>query len=282
MARKNVGAESFEIQLLGELLTSDSKLDFDIVKPYDIVTIHMPLLDGADTPIEYPANRLILSSVCDTAERISDVEGKMITVVAHLRDSINKMNNYGILHDVIESIRHELETHPGVRIALENTTWFETGKKQNIFGMYAPVSLINGQYESCNLSMCYMVDHDRCGTTVDTCHAMMIDDQISHLRRYMDQIDIPECSFVQWLFENCSDNVINVHLSNMAGNGYGYGRHGIPFFLSDDSTTKLGQMKTLIEAFAPNADITAEVSESDYLHPYGYASTKAMWEALSC
>lgn len=271
--RKELDCDGIEIQLLKDFVYNplSSKQYMDILKSHekDIKALHVPL-DGDEDLVElqmlYDENiQTRFERICELAKHITEYSHESVLIVIHNRWSAN---DFSIRPDIYEKVvgflKLMIDTYPDIKIGIENVIPFEAGAagfSNGCLPSYANV--VKDLRES--------TGSDRIGAVLDTCH-MMVTQKFLTVIDVCDDIDVSKTA--EDYFKEVKDICFLIHLCNVSGFGYRKGTHGIPF--TNESKDVLDHMLKLHAAYTPDAPITLEIAEDDYLNCVNYSITREL------
>lgn len=265
----NLGFKKLEIQLYGESFVNgdlDEFVDISVSDEYDIVNVHMPLnveLLG-DFNLEYLTNSFayeIFMKACRYSQMIADYYNHDINIIIHNGFDMKKYQLLPILLDkLVEIFDYALDIFPSINFSIENITPFYFSKESNrfiTFGgfLYENVELANYLNEKCIRPSFY--------TTLDTCHALL---SLKTIELFKNEDFYIEES-LECFFKENSMTCNNIHLCNLTNWGYGFLEHGSAFNMNNPKDMEvLFNIFKYYEKYTPNATITLEVCEENYLN----------------
>ena len=282
------GADGIEIQLLNEMLVLNGKDRCwkSMSEVYDcyneeltkhIHAIHAPLLKGlGDMTLENMMDIedcSVLSEMAHVANEIGKKFNRVITLIVHSEQLVTTMKDVGgIYSKIVRSLDSLLNNYGYVRVGIENVSPIRELSVDNL-------SLSNN-FDYNNVVLANMLRNElktnRVGTILDTCHAMITEKYIQGIYKIIDDSDylVPELSMARFFLEN-GDTIFHIHLCDMAGCGYGKGRHGIPF--TEATKDKLFSILDLYTKYRYDCPLCLEVEELDgFDECTGFRSTKAL------
>lgn len=280
--KKSIGCSGIEIQLLNELKKPDGwhtlEEVFNIEDFYNepVSVVHAPLLTGVgDMTIEQMADLSDCSlfyEVCRLANIFGAAHDKMITVVIHSETFLGFIGGIGeTLNNIEKMIDQSLNTYEYVKIGIENVSPLrDIGKGGNLH--------LSNNFRFDNVELVQRIRKDlmtgRVGTVLDTCHAMLADKYISCLYREVADRAPEDLSMNRFFYEN-QPVCFLIHLAGMKGSGYGKGRHGTPFRMSNPADViTCNSILSLYDRYEYSCPITLEVEETDFSICDGYRDTK--------
>jgi sugar phosphate isomerase/epimerase len=251
------GADAIELHLDDDFLNSKDYWDEEIIDKVDIRVVHAPLTKTNNTDIEEIASREIMVRTCSFAQRIATVQKHPVIVVCHLATSHKLLKKLGVYEGVVFFMRDLINMFPNIEIAIENVIRFKSDRDDYI-------GFQNVSFEDA-VVLVSDIAHERVGTCLDTCHAMVDIGLINYVTGYLRKTgEINNAEMVGGLdafFESYKETVKLVHLSNAQSHGL-YNDHGMPFTKNDDS--KLSKILSLYKKYHYGCPITIEVQELDY------------------
>lgn len=278
----DIGCDGIEIQLLGELVNGElgkyfkAQEVFELEKfhEYPISVVHCPLLGKFGLPdvnIEnFATNDFeLLNQVCYIANYFGKLQEKNVIVVIHSEMSMENMHLVGILVKLEMIIQHLLFQYPYIEIAIENVSPLRKVYKSEIH------LCNNFSFDNVEL-VAYLrqkLATDRIGTCLDTCHAMITDRYMKAIYEQLEDIPYTDYSLEKYFLKN-KNYIKLIHLSDMKGNGYGRGKHGISFF--PETKDRLEYILALYGKYGYQCPVTLEVEETDYLVCESYRKTREL------
>lgn len=275
-----IGCDGIEIQLLSELVDgrvgryfkADEAFELSKFKEYPIKVVHCPLLSSyglVDVNIESFVSRdfSLLEQVCYIADYFGKIQSRNVLVVVHSEMNIDNMIAVDILDKVVNTIGYMLMKFRNIEVVLENVTPLRKVYKGEIY--------LSNNFHFDNVKIVQYIrkelNTNRVGTCLDTCHAMIADKYIKEIYRIIGDIEYKDFS-LESFFDVNKDVIKLIHLSDVNGNGYGRGKHGIRF--TDKTKDRLKYIIGLYEKYTYKCPITLEVEETDYLICDGYKETR--------
>jgi endonuclease IV len=238
----------------------------------------MPLFKGKDFPIEYIESRKYFEQTCKLAHQIGLLKKHNIIVVAHVATATSELRKLGILEALENSINDMLNKYDNIIIALENTTAF-TFQRYQTWCPNTSVSIENGDFVFSNIELAKHINNERCGVCLDTCHALMDENNLIWLDTFFNYTLTDTLGknnrFLNEVFKQSAPYLKLIHLSYVEGNGYGKS-HGLPFTnfdYNDKSRKTLFHINELYKYHKLNCPITIEVCENNVEHAHNYTTT---------
>lgn len=285
--KEKIGCDGIEIQLMCELLKNnelgsyyyvEEVMNLKTLLDHNICVVHAPLFSYkgvADINLEQLCdsfNFKLLDQVCYLANTIGKSQNKSILIVVH---SEEHKENLKMLSDgwkrVLNGIGCMLFKYTYIEFGLENVSPLRVNKQNEYLHLnnnwgFDNVEIVKALREQLHT--------ERIGTVLDTCHAT-ISEKIatllsSNYEEYIDKSDFT----IENYFKKNKPYIKLIHLSDTIGNGYGKGKHGMPF--TEDSANTLYRYLDLYENMKLDCPITLEVAEEDYLVCDGYRKTKEL------
>jgi hypothetical protein len=271
--RISKGATILEMQLLGEL-KENKEIDINLVGNIDVCAIHMPLINGTDSVIEQVDGREYFKKACKLASDIAEIKNHNIIVVLHTSMQILELKALGLYDVVVNVIRGELDKYPNIEIAIENTATHDYRRESQIWTSNNTLSFENGKMKMANVELAKNVNHERCGTCFDTCHAIMNENNLKHINfafeNFIEEIYGTKSLF-DIMFEQSAPIIKLIHLAYAEGNGFNE-LHGLPF--SDNNFSTLLHIDNLYRKHNLNCPVTVEVYEKDINNALNYVITQ--------
>ena len=276
-ARKKIGAEHIELQLLDDFLAEDLNLPALVEEIYQtgciIHNVHAPLLQGIE--LELPDflsgdKNILFHKVCSFSQLLAEKYKHPITIIIHNSISINtykKLNNS--LEVIVNFFNDCIEQYPCIQFSIENLIPVII-KEKLIIGsevfLDENVHLVHYLNHACKRPIFY--------TTLDTCHLFMTLKTLQALH--------PIHSFeLDYFFDKYKDTVNNIHLCNLKNMGYQKGDHGCAFNRTNESDMELlKELLDLYRKYKLDAYLTIEVYEEDYLRCDNLIETRKAIEML--
>lgn len=278
--RKERGFDRFELQLLDEMITNDGIIDaekaYDLpaVAQFNVYAVHAPLVETGDVVLEHMLHghgAKLLEQCFYIAEYMANARMRDILLVVHTRYSLYDYKETGLWNDLLVQVGLLLNKYPHVHMGIENVVPFGT----QMGGMRF---CNNCKFDNVEIAkrMCLLLDTDRIGTVLDTCHAMMTQkyvkalyDAIADGDRYpMEKLDLDE------YFKQNAEYCKLIHCSNMKGNGMRVPEHGAPFLGSEpEDVALLTQIMKSYARYGYQCPITLEVGELNLMSPINYSKT---------
>lgn len=285
----NIGCDGIEIQLLTELIDgkfgrykkAEDIKEFKDLLNYPVKAVHAPLLNYfgmQDINIEEMSreNLPLLDQIFYIANAYGKKQNIKVLVIVHTETYLDKLLlQQDAWNQLVSAIGGLLFKYPYTEIGIENVTPICSINSDCIH-------LCSGFYKD-NIEIVKklreMLNTDRVGTVLDTCHAMIT-------KKYMDAIykellgkensDFNLSKF----FKINKDYIKLVHLADAKGNGFGHDNHGVEF--NSDNIRKLEEIISYYNLYGYDCPITLEIREDNYLICEGYKVTKeTLREVLS-
>lgn len=280
-AKKSIGCNGIEIQLLGELIDGflghykniEDAFDMESLIDEPVSVVHAPILSGVgDMTIEQMCDMgdcKLFYETCRLANMFGERQNKMITVVVHSETFMGFIQGLGdTLDRIVSHTLTALKAYPYIKIGIENVSPLRG------IGKGGSLHLANNfKFDNVDLAK-YLRENlptKRVGTVLDTCHAMLAKKYIDCLYKEVGDREPEDLSMEAYFKEN-QETIFLIHLCDIHGSGYGKGRHGVPFTL--ETASKCRDILRLYKKYNYNCPITLEVEETDFLDPQGYAQTK--------
>jgi sugar phosphate isomerase/epimerase len=268
------GAPSIEIHLEEDFVDAKDYWNEDIVRSVPIVAVHAPLLKGNDTDIEVFSNRQILVKTCDFARRIAEMQNHSVMIICHLSTDPKVLQDLGVYENLVFFMRDLANTYECLTFAVENVTPFASDIKGHI-------AFRSVEYDS-SPRFVKDVAHERVGTCLDTCHAMMM---IRHVNNTVQYLEYDASKFdnatlksgMEAFFEANKDTICWMHLANAKTHGL-FEDHGRPF--DEDDIVQLLEIMRLYAKYDYKCPITIEVREKDYTNAINYVTTRNTLEKV--
>jgi hypothetical protein len=261
------GASAIEIHLDDDFMEANDYWDEKIVNEVPIVAVHTPLIKGDDANIEIFKNRKTLIKTCNFARRIAETQNHSVMIICHLGTDPYLLKSLGAYDSLVFFMRDLVNTYECLTFAVENVTPFSTGDQNNL--AFRTVA-----YDSYPRFV-KDVGHERVGTCLDTCHAMMTERLLTNVSNYLCHDaetfgnNTLNCD-MEAFFKANQDTIKWIHLSNSKSHGL-YEDHGRPFEKEDaDDLRKIMQ---LYKKYCYSCPITVEVREQDYADAVNYMTT---------
>ena len=271
-AKKKIGCDVIEIQLLGELRQPSSNI-FEIFSLKDfekdkIKVIHAPILPGeGDVTLEELCNGktyALLDKVCYIANYFGEIQQTLITIVVHLDSFLDYMKKMdGVLERTVTAMMNMLETYPHIRFGIENVTLIRD--QHNTKHLYNNFAFDNVEFVQFFRTA---MNTTRVGTVLDTCHAIISEKYMSAIYQIL---GVREDLSMERYFKENKDYCFLIHLADAKGSGYGFENHGIPF----EDRNKLKKILELYYKYGYNINcpITIDIQEKDYTNCVRYEQT---------
>lgn len=284
--KENIGCDGIEIQLLCEFLKGDELgdyyytkdiMDLDMLAKHNITVVHAPLFSYTGIPdvnietLSDSYNFKLLDQVCYMADYIGKVRNQTVLIVIH---SEGHKENFMLMNDswkrILNAIGCMLFKYQNIEFGLENVPPLHTNKEGvlhlcNNWG-FDNVEMVK--------ILCEQFNTRRIGTVFDVCHAEISRKIINLIsQEYGEYINPADYTLEKYLEKN-KPYIKLVHLSDTIGNGYGKGKHGMPF--TDKTIDNLYKYLDLYENMKFCCPITLELAEKDYSICDGYRKTKEL------
>ena len=276
----DIGCDGIEIQLLSELVDgrvgryfkADEAFELDKFNEYPVKVVHCPLLSSyglADVNIESFVSRdfSLLEQVCYIADYFGKIQSISVLVVIHSEMNMDNMIAVNILDRVVNIVGYMIMKFRNIEIVLENVTPLRKVYKGEIY--------LSNNFHFDNIKITNYIrkelNTERVGTCLDTCHAMIADKYMKEIYRILGDLEYKDFS-LESFFDFNKDVIKLIHLSDVNGNGYGRGKHGIRF--TDKTKDRLKYIIDLYKKYGYTCPITLEVEETDYLICDGYKETR--------
>lgn len=282
--KESIGCDGLEVQLLGELIKDRTKghyysplevFDLSALSRHNIKVVHAPLLPGEGD--------ILLEALCDTkdiklldgvfyiANYFGQMQNRKCVIVLHSESFYEKLidvsDAYKNIAKVLDSL---LSRYPYTEVVIENVSPLRgigKGKELHLANNFAFDNIVLVEKLREDLKT------DRIGTCLDTCHAMLSYKYITAMYKLVGDVPVPDLAMRVYFERNASLCKL-IHLSDIAGSGYGKGRHGVPF--KDATYDKLVNIMDLYHEYEYTCPITLEVEETDYAICDGYRVTKEL------
>ena len=285
--KENIGCDGIEIQLLCEFLKGDELgdyyyakdiMDLDMLARHNITVVHAPLFSYAgiaDVNIETLSdsyNFKLLDQVCYMADYIGKARNQTILVIIH---SEGNKENFMLMNDgwkrILNAIGCMLFKYPNIEFGLENVPPLRKNKKEEALHLCNNWGFDNVEMVK---NLCEQFNTRRIGTVFDVCHAEISRKIINLISQEYGEYINPTDYTLEKYFEKNKPYIKLIHLSDTIGNGYGKGKHGMPF--TKKSANDLYKYLDMIENNHISCPITLEVAETDYMVCNGYKETKQL------
>lgn len=260
------GTNGIELHLDEDFLVQDNYWNEEIIRNVPIYVVHSPLMSGHDTCIDDANAKNTLYKTCDFANKIAIAQKHEILVVTHMGTSVKKMKTLGVYERVKKQVLSLVNNFDNVHIAIENVSRMH----KNADGIYVPHEIT---FTDAAL-MATDINHERIGTCIDICHAMMDIKLTKTLRLHFGENvikDNVELGGLEPLFKANQNTIKLIHFANCGGSGLG-GGHGAPFTQKDINT--VNDILDLYYKYQYKCPITIEVLESNYKFGENYTITK--------
>lgn len=282
--KERIGCDGLEVQLLSELIRdrelgmynkADSVFDLKDLSCHNIRVVHAPLVPGmGDVTLEIMVDSkdaMLLKQIFYIADYYGKMNNRNTLIVLHSESYYESMSDMGDLWNrVVHYIDVMLNEYTNVEVCIENVSPLRgigKGKRLHLANNFITDNVVMAQ------NLCRELGTDKIGTCLDTCHAMLTEKYIGGLYDMVDDVSKPDLSMEGFFKENASCIKL-IHLADIAGSGYGKGRHGVSF--TETSYIKLCNILSLYEGYKYRCPITLEVEETDYSVCDGYATTKLL------
>lgn len=280
--RLDRGFEKFELQLLGEMisengiLNADDVYDLPALSQYNIYAVHAPLVEAGDINLEYmvrgPKVKL-LDQCFYIAEYLAKARFKDMLLIVHTGMDVETLKNLGDnWNDLVVTVGLMLEKYPHVHLCIENVIPIQDVKHHKI--------RFTNNFRFDNVQMALelrqLLDTDRVGTVLDTCHAMMTKKYIDVLYNEINDKELypAEDLSLDEFFKQNMDVCKLIHLSGMKGNGMKAPNHGAPFLHTDSKDVAMLQyIMRCYYKYNYNCPLTLEIGEMDVNKPCNYSRT---------
>lgn len=278
------GMNKIEIQLLDELfdenqhcLKAKKVFDLDEMAKYDIRVVHAPLIKGEDINIEHMTfgeYSKLLNEICYLANYIAEKRNRDVIIVVHTAKSIQELRRLGDnWNQLVVTVGLMLSKYPRIEFAIENVIPFTYTPENRI--------IMKNNFNCDNVAMAKalneLLDTDRVGTVLDTCHIQITQKYIKAIFDALnDNINMPmeDLSFEHYFIENAAICKL-IHLATMTDNGLSPGTHGTPYRAYDkEEMDRLAHIISLYKKYRYACPITLEVLETDFLNPQNYLKAK--------
>lgn len=277
--RNNRGFEKYELQLLSEMITDDGILnaedayDLPAIAQFNVYAVHSPLIPTGDVNLEHmlrgPKAKL-LEQCFYISEYLAKARMRDITLIVHTRYSLWDFENTGLWNDCVVVLGLLLNKYPHVHLAIENVIPFSNKTKEIRFSN-------NCKFDNIELAekLRLLLDTDRVGTVLDTCHAMMTKKYVEVLYKAINDDRYPmENLSLDEYFRRNAETCKLIHCSNMIGNGMQVPEHGAPFLCDrPEDVALLTQIIKSYVRYGLDCPITLEVGEIDIMSPINYSKT---------
>ena len=274
----NKGAEGIEVHLDTDYEKSFKTINGHFVKDIPIKAIHSPFISTncdskLDTCVDHKSSWPVLEKTMCFAQKVAEKKGWNIIVIAHLSSNVEELKLYDIYDDIVNYLRETIEKFPNVELAIENATK-RGGLNDNL--VFRSIC-----YDD-TVTLVKDIHHERIGTCLDTCHAMMDVKMMKLMADFLglDRVGYDNLVVIQKLrdyFEINKDVCKWIHLANIEEHGSGRD-HGKPF--KKKHKKKLRKIIDLYEEFGYTCPITIEVQEDDYSDAINFAKTKKTLESV--
>ena len=278
--RKDRGFDRFELQLLAEMLSDDGILnaedvyDLAAVAQYNIYAVHAPLFPDGDMNLEHMirgSGQKLLDQCFYIAEYMAKARMRDITLITHTRFSLRDYEKTGLWHDLLGVIGTMLNKYPHVHIAIENVVPFVDIKHHDIRFSN------NIKFDNVEIAkkLRMLLETERVGTVLDTCHAMMTKKYVGTCYQAVNDERYPmENLSLDEYFKQNAETCKLIHCSNMRGNGMQVPEHGAPFLCENpEDVALLTQIMKSYIRYGYECPITLEVGEVDIMNPINYSKT---------
>lgn len=264
MDRLERGADAIEIQIGNpktDPFMTGGGLDISLDPLPFIYSIHTPLWEGYDYPIDTDMGMHLLKKVSDRADVIVELTKQPLIIVCHLYLSVTDMKNAGLYKPLVKQMRKLADRHPGLTYVIENVT-----------------RRLADPFDNARLAE--KIDRKNVGSCLDTCHAMMTIHNLHMLTvgacNPTGANDYKEYT-MEDAFRACKSSCMHLHLANAinTGDGIGYGNgHGVAFTM--DTQAELENILDLYEQFGYDMPVVLEVKEDDYTKAENFSSMLKM------
>ena len=267
----NKGAEGIEVHLDTDYEKSFKTINGHFVKDIPIKAIHSPFISTncdskLDTCVDHKSSWPVLEKTMCFAQKVAEKKGWNIIVIAHLSSNVEELKLYDIYDDIVNYLRETIEKFPNVELAIENATK-RGGLNDNL--VFRSIC-----YDD-TVTLVKDIHHERIGTCLDTCHAMMDVKMMKLMADFLglDRVGYDNLVVIQKLrdyFEVNKDVCKWIHFANIEEHGSGRD-HGKPF--KKKHKNKLRKIIDLYEEFGYACPISIEVQEDDYSDAINFAKT---------
>ena len=280
--KDKIGCSGIEVQLLDEMIIDRCKgiykpaedaYDLSLLSQYDIRVVHCPLVQGlGDITLERMADNIdgyLMEQVFLIAEEASKCHGRLVPVVIHSEEFYDRLSDMGdSWNRIAEKVSFVLNKYPHTELLIENVSPLRgigKGKELHLANncMFDNILMVQKLREQTGV--------DRIGTCLDTCHQMLTEKYLNIIYQTVADVPIPDLSLDTFFAKN-KEYIKLIHLCDIAGSGYGKGRHGVPFHAG--SYVKLKKIMDTYHSYNIECPITLEVEETDYSTCDGYRITK--------
>ena len=278
--RKERGFDRFELQLLSEMITENETLnaedvyDLPAVSQYNVYAVHTPLIPEGDVNLEHMlrgAGAKLLEQCFYIAEYMGKVRMRDIILVAHTRFNLKEFQQLGLWNDLVVTVGLLLNKYPHVHMAIENVTLLTDIQSHDIRFSN------NVKFDNVEIAkkLRLLLDTDRVGTVLDTCHAMMSKKYIEICYKAVNDERYPmENLSLDEYFKQNAEVCKLIHCSNLKGNGIRVPEHGAPFLCKNpEDVALLTQIMKSYIKYGYNCPITLEVGEIHVMNPINYSKT---------
>ena len=277
--RQGRGFEKYELQLLSEMITKDGIINADeaydlpALAHFNVYAVHAPLVSEGDVVLEHMISgqgAKLLEQCFHISEYLAQQRMRDITLIVHTRFSLYDFQQTGLWNDFVVLIGLMLNKYPHVHIAIENVIPFNNKGQGMRFSN-------NCKFDNIEIveKLRMLLETDRIGTVLDTCHAMMTQKYVQALYDVIDDDNYPmENLSLEEFFKRNAEYCKLIHCSNMKGNGMQVPNHGAPFLCDNPADVAMLTriMKNYVR-YSFNCPITLEVGEVDVMKPINYSKT---------
>lgn len=267
--------DGLEIQLLNLDVKKEftDSMNLDEVPDSKIYAVHSPLTCGRDLDIADKHSADVFEQVFACADLIGEVCNRNIIVIAHLYQSIESMNVWDGVSQVVKYLNNTVNKYKHIIIGIENTSMYPSCSEG--------LKVYNTTIYDC-LDLAKICNNERIGVVFDTCHALMstgfmqmINREISaELGNKVKSSNLFQSKAISNIFSQLTDikdYVKLIHLSGRRGWGIGI-NHGIPLSYAQDRDF----IKEILETRLNNGiqcPITLEVREDDINKAENFSET---------
>lgn len=276
MDRVRKGATQVELNLSRELMMEDGSItelenayDLSLLDRVHVRSVHIPIFVENIEDFMNNKYKKLFTETCRLAQLAYDAnkDGQKVIVVVHFETDFNKLVITGLAERAKETVLEQVEKYDGIEIGIENVSPILIKEGRPVFRC----GIIDD-----NIKLCEYIDHERVGTVLDVCHAMISRDYLRVIKTKQKEIELPEMSRY---FQINKKWIKLIHLATYKGSGYGKGYHGIGFEEKNETLEEIVQLY-IKEGY--KVPVTLEVYEKDYDNSKYYASTRrALIECLN-